>query len=41
VMPDGQVNFQVGPMARAQTPETYQLDPRSDAEAYAEQQEEG
>jgi len=38
---DEQVNFQVGPMVRAQTPETYQLDPRSDAEAYAEQQEDG
>lgn len=33
------VDFQVGPLARAQTPETYQLDPRSDAETYADQGE--
>ncbi len=33
---DEQITFQAGPLARTQTPETYQLDPRSDAEAYAE-----
>jgi len=36
-----QVSFQLGPLARTQTPETYNLDPRSDAEAYAEQNDEG
>ncbi len=35
-----QLSFQIVPMARSQTPETYNLDPRSDAEAYAEQSEE-
>ncbi len=34
-----QVDFQMGPLARAQTPETYQLDPRSDADAYAEHEQ--
>lgn len=38
---EDQVNFQIGPLVRNQTPETYNLDPRSDAEAYAEQSEEG
>ncbi len=36
-----QVNFQLGPLVRNQTPETYNLDPRSDAETYAEQGEDG
>ena len=36
---DEQVNFQASTMARAQTPESYNLDPRSDADAYAEQSE--
>ncbi len=36
---EDQVNFQSVPMARTQTPETYNLDPRSDAENYADRSE--
>jgi len=34
------LDFQVGPIAKGQTPESYALDPRADAEAYSSDDEE-